>query len=92
MIVGGILPTMAWAALGGLMDDLFPGRFRTSALSFAYAIAATISGLVPFATAALGLATGNAWWHPGVVLAILSAVTLVAAILAARRGRVGDTA
>ena len=47
MIVGGILPTMSWAALGGLMNDLFPDRFRYSALSFAYALAATISGFVP---------------------------------------------
>lgn len=92
MVVGGILPTMSWAALGGLMDDLFPGRFRYSALSFAYAIAATVSGFVPFVTAGLGIATGNAWWHPGVVLAVLSVLTLLAAGAAARRGRVGDTA
>ena len=47
MIIGGILPTMAWAALGGLMNDLFPDHFRYSALSFSYAIAATVSGFVP---------------------------------------------
>jgi MFS family permease len=85
MIVGGILPTMAWAALGGLMNDLFPDHFRYSALSFAYALAATISGFVPYVTFELGTATGFAWWHPGVVLAVMSAVTLVAAWLAARR-------
>ncbi|WP_235565622.1 MFS transporter [Microbacterium sp. Root166] len=85
MIVGGILPTMAWAALGGLMNDLFPDHFRYSALSFAYALAATISGFVPYLTFELGVATGNAWWHPGVVLAILSAVTLVSAWAASRR-------
>src|SRR5919112_1567045 len=34
MIIGGILPTMSWAALGGLMNDLFPDHFRYSALSF----------------------------------------------------------
>ncbi|MDQ2697525.1 MAG: MFS transporter [Actinomycetota bacterium] len=85
MIVGGILPTMAWAALGGLMNDLFPDHFRYSALSFAYALAATISGFIPFATLALGEATDYAWWHPGIVLALLSAVTLVSAWLASRR-------
>ncbi|MHC2999093.1 MFS transporter [Microbacterium sp. HJ5] len=84
MIVGGILPTMAWAALGGLMNDLFPDRFRYSALSFAYALAATISGFVPYLTLELGVATDFAWWHPGVVLAILSAVTLVSAWAASR--------
>ena len=47
MIIGGILPTMSWAALGGLMNDLFPDHFRYSALSIAYAIAATVSGFVP---------------------------------------------
>ena len=50
MIVGGILPTMSWAALGGLMNDLFPDRFRYSALSISYAFAATISGFVPALT------------------------------------------
>ena len=72
MIIGGILPTMSWAALGGLMNDLFPDHFRYSALSISYAIAATVSGFVPVVTLALGEATGFAWWHPGVVLAILS--------------------
>lgn len=85
MIIGGILPTMSWAALGGLMSDLFPDHFRYSALSLTYAIAATISGFVPLATTALGTQTAFAWWHPGVVLAILSALTLVAAWAASRR-------
>jgi len=85
MIVGGILPTMAWAGLGGLMSDLFATRFRFSALAFAYSIAAMISGFVPALTLALGNATGNAWWHPGIVLAAMSAITLVAAVVSARR-------
>jgi MFS family permease len=85
MIVGGILPTAAWAALGGLMSDMFVGRFRFTALSFAYSIAAVISGFIPLLTAALGGATNFAWWHPGIVLAALSAVTAVAAFAARRR-------
>jgi MFS family permease len=85
MIIGGILPTMSWAALGGLMNDLFPDHFRYSALSIAYAVAATISGFVPLLTLALGNATGYAWWHPGIILAIMSVVTAVAAWAAARR-------
>ena len=85
MIIGGILPTMSWAALGGLMNDLFPDHFRYSALSIAYAIAATVSGFVPLVTIAIGGATDFAWWHPGIVLAVLSAVTLGSAWLAARR-------
>ena len=87
MIVGGILPTMSWAALGGLMNDLFPDHFRYSALSVAYAIAATVSGFVPLVTVALGEATGYAWWHPGVILAAMSAITLVAASAAWRKSR-----
>lgn len=87
MIVGGILPTMSWAALGGLMNDLFPDHFRYSALSIAYAFAATVSGFVPLVTEALGSATGNAWWHPGIVLAVMSVVTLVASVAAARMPR-----
>ncbi len=85
MIIGGILPTMSWAALGGLMNDLFPDHFRYSALSFAYAIAATVSGFVPIVTYELGVSTSFAWWHPGIVLAVLSAITLLAAWAAARR-------
>jgi MFS family permease len=87
MIVGGILPTMAWAALGGLMNDLFPDHFRYSALSVSYAFAATVSGFVPLLTTALGGATDFAWWHPGIILAVMSAVTLVAAWAAARLAR-----
>jgi MFS family permease len=92
MIIGGILPTAAWAALGGLMNDLFPDHFRYSALSIAYAVAATISGFVPLVTLSLGQATDYAWWHPAVILAVLSAVTLVCAWLAARRPRVPESA
>ena len=84
MVVGGILPTMSWAALGGLMSDLFPGRIGYTALSFAYAVAATVGGVVPLLTAALGSWTQQAWWHPGVVLVALSAVTLAAAVAAGR--------
>lgn len=87
MIVGGILPTMAWAALGAMLADLFPGRFRYSAISISYSIAAVISGFVPAITLALGGATAFAWWHPGVVLGVMSLVTAVAAVFAARRVR-----
>ena len=66
------------------MSDLFDDDFRYSALSVAYSIAALISGFVPSLTLSLGAATGNAWWHPGVVLAVMSAITLVGAIAAAR--------
>jgi MFS family permease len=92
MIIGGIMPTAAWAALGGLMNDLFPDHFRYSALSIAYAIAATLSGFVPLITLGLGEGTGYAWWHPGIVLAVLSVVTLVSAWLAARRPVVPELA
>jgi MFS family permease len=85
MIVGGVLPTMSWAALGGLMNDLFPDHFRYSALSIAYAIAATVSGFVPLVTLAIAEASGYAWWHPGVVLAIMSAITLICAWVAHRK-------
>ncbi|MET0302906.1 MAG: MFS transporter [Microbacteriaceae bacterium] len=87
MIVGGILPTMSWAALGGLMSDLFAGRYRYTALSFAYSLAAVVGGFIPLATTGLGEASSFAWWHPGIVLAILSIVTLVASVLASRRPR-----
>ena len=84
MIIGGILPTMSWAALGGLMNDLFPDHFRYSALSVSYAIAATVGGFVPLVTIGLGEASGYAWWHPGIVLALLSIATLIASFAAAR--------
>lgn len=85
MIIGGILPTLAWAGLGGLMADLFGGEIRYSALSIAYSLAAVISGFIPLVTAALSAATDAAWWHPGVVLAVISVVTLVASVAATRR-------
>jgi MFS family permease len=84
MIVGGILPTLAWAGLGGLMADLFGGPIRYSALAIAYAVAAALSGAIPTLTQALSIATDAAWWHPGVVLALISLITLVSAIAASR--------
>jgi MFS family permease len=90
MIIGGILPTMSWAALGGLMNDLFPDHFRYSALSVSYAIAATVGGFIPLVTLALGESTAYAWWHPGIVLAVLSVLTLVAAVIAARMPKAAE--
>jgi MFS family permease len=87
MIIGGILPTMSWAALGAMLADLFPGRFRYTAISVAYSIAAVISGFVPALTLLLGQSSDFAWWHPGIVLAVLALVTAVAAFLAVRRVR-----
>lgn len=85
MIVGGVLPTLAWAGLGGLMADLFPSEVRYSALSVAYSIAALLTAFVPPLTLLLGKATGNAWWHPGIVLAVMSGISLLSAWAASRR-------
>lgn len=90
MIIGGILPTLAWAGLGGLMSDIFGGPVRYSALSIAYAVAAALSGAIPVITQQLSIATDAAWWHPGVVLAAISAITLVSALVAARWARPVD--
>lgn len=84
MVIGGILPTMSWAALGGIFTELFDERYRYSALGFAYALSAVVAGFVPAVTGAIGAATDNAWWHPGIVLAAMSAVTLVSALIAIR--------
>ena len=90
MIIGGILPTLAWAGLGGLMANIFGGPVRYSAMAIAYAIAAALSGAIPFVTQGLSVASGGAWWHPGVVLAFISAVTLVSALVASRWKRPVD--
>jgi MFS family permease len=87
MLIGGILPTMSWAALGGVYSDLFDERYRYSALGFAYSIAAVVSGFVPAVTLTIGEATGNVWWHPAVVLAGLSLITLLATLQAGRMAR-----
>lgn len=89
MIIGGILPTMSWAALGGVYSELFDERYRYSALGFSYSIAAVFAGFVPALTLTIGQATDNVWWHPGIVLAGLSLVTL-AGTLVARRIRVAS--
>lgn len=87
MLIGGILPTMSWAALGGVYSDLFDERYRYSALGFSYSIAAVVSGFVPAVTLTIGQATGNVWWHPAIVLAGLSLITLLATLLAGRMAR-----
>jgi MFS family permease len=85
MIIGGILPTAAWAALGGLMAELFDARFRYSGISFAYSISAAISGFIPALLLWLGVVTDQAWWHPAALLALISLITLVSAVLARPR-------
>ncbi len=91
MIIGGILPTAAWAALGGLLSELFEARFRYSAISVSYSLAAVVSGFIPALTLILGEATDQAWWHPGLVLAVMSVITLVSALLARKRVEPIDT-
>ena len=44
---------------------------------------------MPLVTIALGGATDFAWWHPGIVLAVLSAATLVSAWCRPRAARAG---
>ena len=89
MVVGGILPTASWAALGGMMSDLFDDKTRYTALALAYNIGAAIAATLPFLLVLMREATNNAWWHPGIVLAVLSAITLVSALQASRM-RVSD--
>lgn len=84
ILFGGILPTASWAALGGLMADLFEPSTSFTALSLAYSFAAIVAGFAPAITQVFGTATNGAWWHPGVVLAIMSLVTVVGAMAAAR--------
>jgi MFS family permease len=84
IILGGILPTASWAALGGLMADIFKPATAFTALSFAYSIAAIIAGFGPSITQRFGIATDGAWWHPGVVLAAMSLVTVAGALGAVR--------
>jgi hypothetical protein len=76
---------MSWAALGGLLSELFDGRFRYAAISFAYAVAAIISGFVPAITLGFGEATRYAWWHPAIVLAVMSVITALSSFLARTR-------
>ncbi|MBG6224471.1 MFS family permease [Arthrobacter sp. CAN_A2] len=91
IILGGILPTASWAALGGLMADLFKPATAFTALSFAYSIAAIVAGFAPSVTQRFGIATDGAWWHPGVVLAAMSLVTVAGALGAVRlRSRLAD--
>lgn len=84
MVIGGILPTASWAALGGMMSDLFDEKTRFTALALAYNVGASVAATLPFFLVLMREATDNAWWHPGIVLAGLSLVTLAAAIQAGR--------
>jgi MFS family permease len=86
MVVGGILPTASWAALGGMMSELFDEKARYTALALSYNIGAAVAATLPFFLTLMRVATDNAWWHPGIVLAGLSAITLVAALVAMRMG------
>jgi uncharacterized membrane protein len=72
------------------MSDLFPSEVRYSGLSVAYSLAALLTAFVPAVTLVLGQTTGNVWWHPGIVLALMSIITLVSALAAARRKPIID--
>ncbi|KNC17284.1 MFS transporter [Arthrobacter sp. RIT-PI-e] len=92
IILGGILPTASWAALGGLMADIFKPATAFTALSFAYSLAAIVAGFAPSITQRFGIATDGAWWHPGVVLATMSLVTVIGALAAVRlRARLAES-
>ena len=82
ILIGGIAPTAAWAALGGLMADLFPARTGFTAMSLAYSIAGILSGFTPSITQVFSEGTDGAWWHPGVVLALMSLITIAGALAA----------
>ncbi|MCC3281419.1 MFS transporter [Arthrobacter caoxuetaonis] len=84
ILIGGIAPTAAWAALGGLMADLFPARTGFTAMSIAYSFAGILAGFTPAVTQVFSDATGAAWWHPGAVLALMSLVTIAGALGAGR--------
>ena len=84
MVIGGILPTASWSALGGMMSDLFDEKARYTALAFSYNVGASVAATLPFFLTLMRVATDNAWWHPGVVLAGLSALTLFSALIATR--------
>jgi MFS family permease len=86
MVIGGILPTASWAALGGMMSDLFDEKSRYTALAFSYNVGASVAATLPFFLTLMRVATDNAWWHPGIVLAGLSLITLLSAMVAARIG------
>ncbi|MEB7505806.1 MFS transporter [Arthrobacter koreensis] len=87
ILIGGIAPTAAWAALGGLMADLFPARTGYTAMSLAYSFAGIAAGFTPAVTQLFSDATSAAWWHPGAVLALMSLITIAGALAAARRIR-----
>lgn len=87
ILIGGIAPTAAWAALGGLMADLFPARTGYTAMSLAYSFAGIAAGFTPAVTQLFSDATSAAWWHPGAVLALMSLITIAGALAAAHRIR-----
>ncbi|MGW9403498.1 MFS transporter [Arthrobacter sp. NPDC055585] len=87
ILIGGIAPTAAWAALGGLMADLFPARTGYTAMSLAYSFAGIAAGFTPAVTQLFSDATSAAWWHPGAVLALMSLITIAGALAAGRRIR-----
>ncbi|MFT4147470.1 MAG: MFS transporter [Micrococcaceae bacterium] len=90
MILGGIFPTLCWAVLGGYMHHLFGVKIRYSALSIAYAIAAVITGFIPAITAWFGEVTSNAWWHPAVVLMLMSFIGIVGCLAAQKSTPVSE--
>ncbi|MFT4246286.1 MAG: MFS transporter [Micrococcaceae bacterium] len=80
MLIGGIFPTLCWATLGGMLYNKFDVKIRFTAINVAYSIAAIISGFIPAITTMVGSATHQAWWHPAIVLILISLMTLAGSL------------
>ncbi len=85
MVMGSTLVSIAYAASGQILNELFTTQTRQSGIGLAYNLAGTISGFVPFIATLLISAAGDAsLWVTAGFLAVLGLITLISSYVASR--------
>ncbi|WP_200329013.1 MFS transporter [Leucobacter sp. L43] len=86
MVLGGSMVSIAYAAYGQIVNEIFPTEVRQSAIGVAYGLTGAVAGFIPFiATLVMNASDGSVWWT-GSLLVLLAALSLVS-VIAARRFR-----
>lgn len=80
--IGVTAVSIPYAAQGAILTALFPPSLRLSGVTSATNIGAIFSGFMPLIATALVSSAGGAWWPASVLLITISALTLIAAIIA----------
>jgi MFS family permease len=84
LILGLGLGSVAYAAVGATLTQLFPIRLRYSSIALSANIAGIIAGFMPALAVWVLTVTGNSSIGPASLLFVIAAISLVGSIVARR--------